>query len=359
MTAQQILVVFLQETGTSIAVYKNNNLLFLKKIRHNSEELSPFHSIAEQWEFRTNSVYKELIDNEINLDEIGLVIAHGGLIKPLKSGVYKVNKRMKEDLIKGALGEHASNLGGLMTDALLKYLPNAKACIADPVVVDELNDVARISGHPLFERKSIFHALNQKYIARIYARSLHKTYEEMNMVIVHMGDGGISVAAHHKGKVIDVNQGLDGEGPFAMTRTGSLPAGDLVRFCFSGKYSQEEILRLITSEGGLVAHLKTTDVDEIQSKIDNKDEHVCFIIYALAYQIAKELAAMWAVLEGKVDCIILSGEIFDMKYLTDQIISRVEKLGKIVVFGNINDLDSLAYNALMVLNGETELLEYK
>jgi butyrate kinase len=359
MTAHHILVVFPKETSTQIAMYKNNNLLFLKKIRHKPEELSPFSSVAEQWEFRTNKVYKELIDNDINPEEIGVVIARGGLTKPLRSGVYKVNKRMKDDLMKGVLGEHATNLGGLMTDALLKYLPNAIACIADPVVVDELEDVARVTGHPDFNRKSIFHALNQKNIARVYARSLHKTYEEMNMVIVHMGGGGCSVASHLKGKVVDVNQAFDGEGPFAMTRTGTLPAGDLVRLCFSGKYSQEEIIQMITGKGGLLAHLGTTNVEEIQKMIDNNNEHARFIIYALAYQIAKETAAMWTVLEGNVDCIILSGEIFTMKYLTDQIISRIEKLGKIVVFGSINDMDSLAHNGLMMLNGETDLLEYK
>ena len=359
MDFTSILVVFPEETGTRIAIYRNNNLLFLKNARHSPDELEKFSSLADQWEFRTESVYKELVDNDIRLDDIGLVISRGGLVKPLKSGVYLVNKKMKDDLMAGINGEHITNVGGLMADALLKYLPNAKACIADPVVVDELEEVARVTGHPDFRRKSIFHALNQKYVGRIYARSLHKTYEELDLVIVHMGGGGCSVAAHRKGRVIDVNQGLDGEGPFAMTRTGTLPAGDLVRMCFSGKHTQEQIIKMITNEGGLSAHLGTTHVDEIQKMTESGNKHAQFIVFALAYQIAKELAAMWTVMEGKVDCIILSGEIFQLKHLTDTILSRIEKLGKVVVFGSVNDLDSLAYNGLMALNGETEILVYK
>jgi butyrate kinase len=358
MAFSKILVVFPQENNTTIAIYRNSNLLFLKKINHNAESLASFKTIADQWEYRTKLIYLEMVENELKINELGIIISRGGLIKPLKSGVYLVNEDMKKDLYACINGEHAINLGGLIADALLQYVPNAKACIADPVVVDELEDVARITGHPGIQRKSIFHALNQKYIARIYARSLHKTYEEMDLVVAHMGGGGCSIAAHHLGKVVDVNQAFDGTGPFAMTRTGTLPAGDLIRMCYSGKYTQEQMIRMITREGGLYAHLGTINIDEIETMVEQEDEHAKFILYALAYEISKEIAAMYTVLRGNIDGIILSGDIFNIKFLTNNIISRVEKLGKTVVFSTVNDIDALALNGMMVINGETELLTY-
>jgi butyrate kinase len=358
MIFAKILVIYPQETNTKIAIYKNNNLLFLKKIRHTPDELKGFKAVVSQCAFRTALVYKELLDNEVKLDEISLVISRGGLIQPVKSGVYEVNNRMMEDLKVGINGEHAINLGGLLAHAMLQYLPNARACIADPVVVDELEDVARVSGHPDFSRKSIFHALNQKYISRIYARSLHVNYEDMNLIVAHMGGGGCSVAAHKQGKVVDVNQAFDGSGPFAITRTGTLPAGDLVKMCFDGKHSKEEIIKMITAEGGMKAHLGTANTDELEKMVNDGDEKARFIVYALAYQIAKEIASMYAVLGGKVDAIILSGEIYTLPLLVDNITLRVENLGKLVVFSNVNDMDALAMNGLMVLSGDTEWLEY-
>lgn len=358
MIFTKILVIYPQETNTKIAIYKNNNLLFLKKIRHTAEELKPFGTIVSQCNFRIDLIYKELLSNEVKLDQIGLVISRGGLILPVKSGVYEVNVRMMEDLIAGINGEHAINLGGLLAHAMLQYLPNARACIADPVVVDELDEVARVTGHPDFKRKSIFHALNQKYISRVYARSLHKKYEEMNLIVTHMGGGGCSVAAHRKGKVVDVNQAFDGHGPFALTRTGTLPSGDLVNLCFDGKHTREQLINMITREGGIMAHLGTSNPEELEKMINDGDAHARFIVYALAYQIAKEIAAMYAALEGDVDGIILSGEVFAMPLLVDSITPRIEKLGKVVVFSNVNDMDALAMNGLMLLTGETELVEY-
>jgi butyrate kinase len=296
MSATKILVIFPEDHSTKIAVYKNNSLQFLKKIVHPEEELAKGKTMPGQLEYRTGVIHSELVENEIRLDSIGIVISRGGLVKPMKSGVYKVSEQMKKDLHAGVSGQHSINLGGLIADALLEFLPNAQAIIADPVVVDELEKIARVTGHPDFQRKSIFHALNQKYISRVYARSLHIRYEDLNLVVAHMGGGGCSVAAHQKGKVVDVNQAFDGEGPFAITRTGTLPAGDLIRLCYSQKLSKEEALDLITSKGGLFAHLGSTSIDEIQMMLNNEDKHALFIIQSLAYQIAKEIAAMWAVL---------------------------------------------------------------
>ncbi len=358
MIFTKILVIYPLDLSTKIAIYRNSNLQFLKKIRHKPEELSAFSGISDQWEFRRSLILKELQDNEIDLSEIGLVISRGGLIKAVKSGVYEVNEAMLSDLKAGLNGQHSINLGGMLAHGLLEYLPNARACIADPVVVDEMEDVARMTGHPMFSRKSVFHALNQKNIARVYARSVHASYESMNLVIAHMGGGGCSVAAHRQGRVVDVNQAFDGAGPFAINRTGTLPAGDLVRLCFSGKYDEAAIIRMVTAEGGLMAHIGTGNIDEIIRKLDQNDEKVRFVMYAMAYQIAKEIAAMYVVLEGNVDAVLLSGEIFTIQYLTDSISRHVEKLGKLVVFGSVNDMDALANNGLMVLSGETPWLDY-
>jgi butyrate kinase len=359
MIFTKILVIYPQDISTKIAIYRNSNLQFLKKIRHKPEELSAFKKITDQCDFRSELIIRELTENEIRMEEIGLVISRGGLIKPVKSGVYEVNTAMLKDLKANLNGEHAINLGGMLAHAMLKHMPNARACIADPVVVDELEEVARVTGHPDFRRKSIFHALNQKNIARVYARSVHSVYEEMNLVIAHMGGGGCSVAAHRKGRVVDVNQAFDGSGPFAMNRTGTLPAGDLVRYCFSGKHTEEEAIRMITEEGGLQAHLGTTNIDDLIGMVERGDEKARFILYALAYQISKEIAAMSVVLEGELDAIILSGEIFTMQYLTDCIDKRIEKIGKLVVFGSVNDMDALANNAMLVLSEEKEWMIYQ
>ncbi|HPF93288.1 MAG TPA: butyrate kinase, partial [Tenuifilaceae bacterium] len=241
----KILAINPGSTSTKVAVYKNSKSVFLKTIRHHSEELQRFAKIADQFEFRKEIILKELKEAEIEIEKISAVVGRGGLIKPIESGVYEVNDRMKEDLKNSIRGEHASNLGALIADHIARSLPSAKAYIADPVVVDELQDVARISGHPKFERVSIFHALNQKAIARQYAKSLDKKYEELNLIIAHLG-GGISVGAHLMGRVVDVNNALDGEGPFSPERSGTVPAGQLAKLCFSGEYTYDEVKKMLT-----------------------------------------------------------------------------------------------------------------
>ena len=349
----------IRNVTTKIAIYKNINLIFLKDIRHKRDEICGFKKIADQYEYRKNAILNELKENEIEIDFIEIVISRGGLLKPVKSGIYEVNEPMVEDLRKGIMGEHAINLGGLLADGIAKSLPNAKAYIADPVSVDEMNDLARIAGHPLFERKSIFHALNQKYICRKYARSANLKYDYMNCIVAHFGGGGVAVGAHLKGLVVDVNNAFDGDGPFALSRTGTLPVGDLVRMCFSGKYTKEKLLQMITHEGGLVGHLGTKNIEEIDRRISEGDEKAKFIMNALGYQIAKEIGAMYTVLMGEVDAIILTGEIFNIRDFTKFITERIEKFTKVVVYPLVDDMDSLANNAIMLLKGETEILEYK
>jgi butyrate kinase len=258
METINILAINPGSTSTKIAVFVNSKQVFLKSIKHSTEKLAPFATITDQYEFRKNTILDELKHDGIDISSINVVIGCGGLIKPITSGVYEVNEAMKNDLRVGVLGLHASNLGGLIADDIAKTVPGAKAYIADPVVVDEMDDIARVSWHPAFERVSIFHALNSKAVSRLYAQSIGKKYEDLNLIVAHLG-GGISVGAHRKGRVIDVNNALDGDGPFSPERSGGLPVGALARACFSGEYTHDDIKKMITGKGGYVAYLNTND----------------------------------------------------------------------------------------------------
>jgi len=219
-------------TSTKIAVFQNETELFEKTLYHSAEELKPFKNVTDQFEFREKAILETLVSQNFDINTLNVIVGRGGLLAPMESGIYEVNERMKNDLIEAKNGSHASNLGGLIADKLAQSIGNnVKAYIADPVVVDEMCTIARYSGHPLFERKSIFHALNQKAVARTYAKKIGKRYEDLNLVVAHMG-GGISVGAHEKGRVIDVNNALDGEGPFTPERSGTLPVGSVIEACY-------------------------------------------------------------------------------------------------------------------------------
>ncbi|HOY32371.1 MAG TPA: butyrate kinase [Bacteroidales bacterium] len=358
MEKRNILVINPGSTSTKIAVFKSNELIFTKNIKHPTEEIERFERISDQYEYRKNIIVNELEAENNCLGSIEIIIGRGGLVKPIPSGVYEVNEALKEDLRKGVQGQHASNLGGLIADDLARMIPGAKAYIADPVVVDELEDVARISGHPEFKRVSIFHALNQKAIGRMHARAIGKKYEELNLIIVHLG-GGISVGAHKKGKVIDVNQTLDGEGPFSPERSGTLPAGDLVRLCFSGKYTQKEILKMITGKGGFVAYLGTNSAYEVEQRVNAGDEKAIFIQKAMAYQIAKEIGAMSVVLGSDVDSVVITGGMAYDKTFVNLIKEKVCKISSVDVYPGEDEMRALAMNGLMLLNGEITAMEYK
>ncbi len=358
MSKKIILTINPGSTSTKIALYSSNDVVFLKNIKHTSEELDKFEKISDQYEFRKDIIVKELIFAHIEINTIQAIVARGGLVKPIPSGVYEVNDRLKEDLIAGIQGQHASNLGGLIADDLIKQIPGAKAYIADPVVVDELDPIARISGHPNFQRFSIFHALNQKAIARMHALAIGRIYEEMNLIVVHLG-GGVSIGAHKNGRVIDVNQALDGEGPFSPERSGTLPAGDLVKLCFSGKYKEIEILKMITGKGGFVAYLGTNSAYEVEQKASAGDPDAIMIQEAMAYQVSKEIGAMCAVLEGKVDAILLTGGIAYNKTFVNYVKSKVGHIATVGVYPGEDEMRSLAMNGLRVLEGETELKVYE
>ncbi|MCD4795809.1 MAG: butyrate kinase [Candidatus Cloacimonetes bacterium] len=354
----KVLVINPGSTSTKIAVFENEKEIFLKNIKHSTEDISRFKKISDQYHFRKDIILEELKQANIDLDSIDCVIGRGGLIKPIRSGVYLVNEELKKDLKKGILGEHASNLGGLIADDISRSIPGTKAYIADPVVVDEFQDVARISGHPLFERISIFHALNQKAIARTHSRTINRNYEDLNLIVVHLG-GGISVGAHKKGKVIDVNQALDGEGPFSPERSGTLPVGALAKLCFSGKYTLPEIKKIITGNGGFVAYLGTNDAYEIEMRVKNGDEKAKLIQDAMSYQIAKEIGAMSTVLKGKVDGILLTGGLARNPLLVEYVSEMVSFIAPVSVYPGEDEMRALALNGLMALKDEIEILEYK
>jgi butyrate kinase len=354
----KILVINPGSTSTKIAVFEDTRPVFLKTIKHTIDELKPFEKIIDQLQFRKELILKELNSEQIDLAQIAIVMGRGGMIKPVESGVYQVNERMKEDLAIGLLGEHASNLGGLIADEIARKLPSAKAYIADPVVVDELQDLARITGHPLFKRKSIFHALNQKAIARSYAQSVNKSYEDLNLIVAHLG-GGISVGTHFKGRVIDVNQALDGEGPMSPERSGSLPAGDLIKACFSGEYQYKDLYRMITGEGGYVSYFGTNDAYKIELMARNNDPKAILIQNALGYQVAKYIGSSASVLEGKVDAIILTGGLANNKSLTEFISKHVSFIAPILVYPGEDEMKALAMNAALVLNNQIECKQYE
>jgi butyrate kinase len=357
MGTNYILAINPGSTSTKIAVYADTTPLFIQTLRHTTEELAPFEVITDQFNFRKELILKELHDAEIPVKEIKVIMGRGGLLKPVESGIIAVNQKMVADLESCKYGEHASNLGGLIAYDLASSLPNANAYITNPVVVDEFNDLARLSGHPLLPRRSIFHALNQKAVAREHSKSIMKKYEELNLIVVHLG-GGITVGAHKKGRVVDVNQGLDGDGPFSPERTGTLPVGDLVRLCFSGDYDQKQIMKMIKGEGGLVAYLGTNSAYEVEQRVAKGDMEAKYIYDGMAYQIAKEIGAMVAVLKSDVDGILITGGIAYDKYFVNQIISYKHRLAPVHVYPGEDEMKALAMNGLRLINGEAEAREY-
>ena len=357
MINKNILIIYPEVAVTKVAVYRNTEPIFLKTIRHPEEELQSFKYVIDQVDFRLNSILAELENNLIKLENIEIIMGRSGLVKPLEQGVYEITPTMVEDLKIGVMGTHATNLGGLLAFNMAKKL-GKKAYMANPVVVDELSDIARITGHPRFKRKSIFHALNHKFVSTQYAKSIHKQYEELNLIVCHIGTGGISIGAHEKGRVVDVNQAYDGGGPFSITRTGTLPMGQLVELCFSGDITKGEVMEMLTSKGGYYAYLGTSSISKINERIAEGDEEALAISQALSYQVSKEIASHYATLKGNVDCIILTGIIFDSEQFLKNVRERVGGLAPIALYPSVNDFAALASFGLMVLKNEVEVKDY-
>ncbi len=352
----RILTINPGSTSTKIAIFDNEKPVFEEVLRHSNEEIAKFEKIFDQYEFRKNVILEALNEKGMNLTKLAAVVGRGGLLKPIAGGTYTVDEAMLQDLKVGVLGEHASNLGGVIAYEIASQL-NIPAFIVDPVVVDEMNDIARISGMPELERKSIFHALNQKAVARRAAKEAGRSYEEMNFIVAHLG-GGVSVGAHEKGRVVDVNNALDGEGPFSPERSGGLPVGDLAKLCFSGKYSHAEIKKMIKGNGGLVAYLGTNDARDVVKMIEEGNTKAEIIYKAMAYQVAKEIGACAAVLKGKVDGIILTGGIAYDKDFTKWIKDSVEFISEVIIYPGEDEMIALAEGGLRVLRKEEEPKSY-
>ncbi|MEG0888593.1 MAG: butyrate kinase [Bacteroides sp.] len=352
----KILVINPGSTSTKIAVYEDERPILVRNIRHSVDELAAFHSVADQFEFRKSLVLSQLEKEGIAL-QFDAVIGRGGLVKPIPGGVYEVNDAMKNDTVH-AMRTHACNLGGLIADELAKAIPGCRAFIADPGVVDELDDVARISGSPLMPRITIWHALNQKAIARRFAAERHCRYEDLNLIICHLG-GGISIAAHQHGRAIDANNALDGEGPFSPERAGTLPAGQLIDLCFSGTLTKDELKKRISGRAGLTAHLGTTDVPAIIKQIEAGDTHAELVLNAMIYNIAKGIGAAATVLYGKVDAILLTGGIAHNEYVVSRLKERVSFLAPVHVYPGEDEMEALALNALGALRNELPVLTYE
>lgn len=353
---ERILVINPGSTSTKIAVFEAEQEILNETIRHDADELAQFDSITDQYDFRSNIIQKSLKAEGIEPSSFDAVIGRGGLLKPIPGGVWAVNERMTEDLRAGVSGQHASNLGGLIAHEIA-HTSQAPSLIADPVVVDELQPLARISGHPELPRISIFHALNQKAVARRAAAEIEKAYEQSNIIVAHMG-GGISVGAHKNGKVIDVNNALNGEGPFSPERSGTLPAGQLVELCFSGKYTQKEIMKMLKGKGGFMAYLDTSDGREVDQRGQQGEELAELVFQAMAYQVAKEIGALASVFSGRLDGIVLTGGLAYNDRLTTLIKERVEYISRILIYPGEGEIEALRDAALRVLRGEAKAQVY-
>lgn len=353
----RLLVINPGSTSTKIAVFDDNEIVFQETIRHSREELLKYERIFDQYEYRENVILRTLAKNNIDINSLTGIVGRGGLLKPIEGGTYEVGEKMLKDLRAEVQGEHACNLGGVIAYDIAQRL-GLKAFIVDPGVVDELADVARISGLKEIERKSIFHALNQKAVAKRHAKGKNKKYENMNLIVAHIG-GGISIGAHQKGRVVDVTNALDGEGPFSPERPGELPVRDLVRLGFSGKYTVEDMNKVMKGNGGLASYLNTTDAIEVGKRIKDGDEYAKFIYYAMAYQVAKEIGSLATVLKGEVDGILLTGGIANDKLFTGWIEERVRFISEVYIYPGEDELTALAEGGLRVLKGEEKAKEYK
>ncbi len=344
----KILAINPGSTSTKVALYEEERPLLESTLRHSTEELSRFADVIDQLDWRRGLILSMLRDNGFDIAELSAVIGRGGLIRPVTAGVYEVNSRMRYDL-RHAQMRHACNLGGLLA-AQIAHMAKVKAYIADPPVVDEMDDVARITGMPMCPRKPIFHALNQKAIARLHCEKTGKVYERSNLIVAHMG-GGISVAAHCQGRIVDVNNALDGDGPFAPDRAGNIPSAELIKTCFSGQYTKEELLKFVSSKGGLVALLGTNSVIQVMERIEQGDQRARKVLDAMCYNIAKQIGAMAAAMSGKVDSILLTGGIAYNEPIVEAIRQRCSFIAPVTVYPGENELEALAINALVVLRG--------
>ena len=349
MDKNMILVINPGSTSTKMALFEHDILVDKTSIKHDANDLLKYNKIIDQLPYRMKAINETIKSYGLDLNRLRAVVGRGGLLKPIESGTYLVNEAIIHDLSMAKRGEHASNLGAIIAYQIAKPL-GINAYIVDPVVVDEMSDIARVSGMKEIERISTFHALNHKAVARKVAKMLDKPYESCKFVLAHLG-GGISVAAHLNGKVIDVNNALDGDGPMSPERSGTVPLGPLYNMCFSGEYSLKDIKQKNYGAGGLVSYLGTNDAEVIQKRIQAGDTYAKLIYDAMCYQISKEIGAISTVLKGDIDAIILTGGLAHDTYTCEQIKSSVSFIARVIVIPGEDELSALNEGALRVLNG--------
>lgn len=352
----RVLVLNPMSGRTEVAVFHGAEPAVVETLAHSPEELAAFERVWDQYLFRKDRISDFLQRQGVTLASLAAVVGRGGLLKPVPGGTYRVNAAMLEDLRRGARGEHAANLGGILAYGIARAC-GIPAFIADPVTVDEMDAVARVSGLPEVQRKSVHHALNMREAARRAAQDLGKPYEQVNLVVAHLGVG-ISVTPHRRGRMPDTANALEG-GPFSPERAGMVPVGDLVRLCFSGRYTEREMVQKLTAQGGLTAYLGTGDWTEAERRIEQGDPLARLVYEAMAYQIAKEIGAMAAVLDGHVDALVLTGPMAASELLVDWIRSRAGWIAPLRVYPGSFELAALAAGALRVLNGEEPAREYE
>ena len=343
-------------TSTKIGVFHDLAELFTETITHSAEELAAYPSVAAQYEFREKHIQEILSKCHFDIRGISAVVGRGGVLRPIHGGVYRITDSMVKDLRAATYGEHASNLGALIARSLGTEW-KVPSFIADPVVVDELSDVARIAGHTLFERRSIFHALNHKAVCRRYAKDIGLAYEDLTLIAAHMG-GGVSVGLHLKGSVVDVNQALSGEGPFSPERAGTLPAADLAKLCFSGKYTERDVLKMITGQGGMVSLLGTNDMREVERRSLEGDPKAKICYEAFIYNVGKQIGSLAAAARGKVDAIILTGGIAHSPSVQTGIKEMCDWIAPVAVYPGEGELEALALAGVRAMSGEAEVQEY-
>lgn len=351
-----LLVINPGSTSTKLALFAADQVLHATTLRHSSTQVGRYSRVFEQYPFRLETILKWLEQLGVEAGSLDAVVGRGGILRPIPGGTYRVGVKMLEDLRRGELGEHAANLGAALAHEIAS--PHGKpAFIVDPVVVDEMEDVARIAGLPGMRRRSLFHALNQKAVARRAARDLGGSYDSVNLVVVHLG-GGVTVGAHRRGRVIDVNNGLDGEGPMSPERSGTLPSVGLVHLAFSWRYTLPELSRKLVGGGGLVAHLGTNDALEVERMVEGGSAHAEMVYRSMAHQVAKEVGRAAVALAGKVDRVVLTGGLAHSSLLTGWISERTRWIAPVAVYPGEDEMQALAEGALRVLRGEEAAREY-
>ncbi len=343
-------------TSTKIGVFEDETLLFEETLRHSTEEIAQFANIVDQKDFRKKIITDLLESKSFDIKSLNVVVGRGGMLKPIPGGTYAVNEELLADLKAGVQGQHASNLGGILAKEIGDSI-GVPSYIVDPVVVDELMPIARYSGVPELPRVSIFHALNQKAVAKRYAKEIGKAYESLRLIVVHMG-GGVSVGAHENGRVIDVFNALDGDGAFSPERAGGVPNGALIKMCFSGKYTEKEVYGKMVGKGGFNAYLGTNDMREVTRMANEGNEKAIEAKQAFLLQVAKDIGSMACVLKGKVDQIIVTGGIAYGADVVAALKDYAEWIAPFTVYPGEDELLALAQGALRVLKGEEEAKTY-